>query len=54
MHTPIAKNVIGIIQTSGKTGHYHKIGREAQRHADETGHKVCSEIGFIKDFMPKS
>jgi len=32
--------------------HHHKIGVEAQRHADKTGHKVQAEISFIKDFIP--
>ena len=30
--------------------HMHKIGVEAQRHADKTGHLVHAEISFIKDF----
>jgi hypothetical protein len=34
--------------------HHHKIGVEAQRHADETGHRVSAEIGFAKDFIAKS
>lgn len=33
--------------------HHHKLGVEAQRHADETGHEVHGEISFIKDFNRK-
>ena len=37
----------------GLFGHKHKLGVEAQRHADETGHEVHGEISFIKDFNRK-
>lgn len=33
--------------------HHHKIGVEAQRHANKTGHRVLAEIGFSKDYEPE-
>ena len=33
--------------------HHHRIGEKSQKHANETGHKVSAEIGFIKDFTAK-